>query len=653
MLASLVSAAVLGIDARLVHVEVDVSNGLPGFTMVGLPDASVRESRDRVRSAIRNSGLVFPPQRITVNLAPADQRKEGASFDLPVALGVLAAAGTLPHRTVDGTVVLGELSLDGSIHPARGVLPVAIGARRDGLTRVMLPDANAAEAAVVDGLELIPVRTLREAVEAMADPGRAVRRVVPRRDVSQVPVPDLADVRGQAVARRALEIRGGWRPQPAAERPARQRQDHAGPQAARHPPATDVRGDARDHVDSLGSRPAAGRQARWCRAGRSVRRTTPSATRRWSAAGALPRPGEISLAHHGVLFLDELPEFAARVLEVLRQPLEEGRIRIARAMRTAEFPAAFQLVAAMNPCPCGHAGNPSKVCRCTPVQIDRYRQRLSGPFLERIDLMVEVPPVQVQAFSSLAEGERSTVVAARVRDARERQQARAANGLPRLNALLDGEGIRRAASPTTEAWRVLERAAARFGWSARVFDRLLKVARDIGRPRRGGSGGSDARGRGHWLSTKSRVSLKTATLWDSPVLVERLTVGPGARQSRSWRSADSNSRCEPNALDSSHSCDTFRKFIGRPGAPRVPPSVLCRMLSKRYTILFADRSTGVVRRITISLRAIMAVSASLLAVPVVLGVGARASVDAEVRRLQRPTRPWKWRTRATAKRPAS
>ena len=210
MLASLISAAVLGIEARMVHVEVDVSNGLPGFTMVGLPDASVRESRDRVRSAIRNSGLVFPQQRITVNLAPADQRKEGASFDLPVALGVLAAAGALPERTVAGTVVLGELSLDGSVHPARGVLPVAIGARREGLTRVMLPDANAAEAAVVEGLELMPVRTLREALDALAEPARAVRKVLPRREARR----RTSRTSPTSGARRWLDAR--WRSRPPA-----------------------------------------------------------------------------------------------------------------------------------------------------------------------------------------------------------------------------------------------------------------------------------------------------------------------------------------------------------------------------------------------------------------------------------------------------
>jgi magnesium chelatase family protein len=397
MLASLRSAALFGVEAFPVHVEVDVAFGFPAFTMVGLPDTTVRESHHRVKAAIRNSGFEFPPHRITVNLAPADVRKAGSSFDLPIALGLLATSGSLQRRAIDDTVVLGELSLDGGINAIRGVLPIAIAARQMGARRLLLPPQNAPEACVVEGLEVCTVRSLFEAVEALNHP-EVVRVVSP----SLQPAPaaplaaggDLADVRGQLLPRRAIEVAA----------------------AGGHnlllvgPPGGGKTMMARRLPGILP--PLTFEEALECTAIHSVAGTLPPgtgllATRPFRAphhtisnvalvgGGSIPRPGEISLAHNGVLFLDEMPEFQRRVLEVLRQPLEEGRVTVARAARTAVFPARFVLVGAMNPCPCGYKGEERRQCRCTPLQVDRYTQRLSGPLRDRIDLTVEVPSVPV------------------------------------------------------------------------------------------------------------------------------------------------------------------------------------------------------------------------------------------------------------------
>lgn len=480
-IAILYSRALAGMDAPLVTVEAHLANGLPSFTIVGLPDTEVKEAKDRVRAAIQNSRFEFPARRITVNLAPADLPKESGRFDLPIALGILAASGQMPADKLQEYEFAGELALTGELRAIRGTLAMMAGARRDKRAFI-LPQANGAEAALIHDAQVYGAKHLLEVCAHLS--GReSLARAMPASATQASPqhdnaIPDLADIRGQAAAKRALEIAAaGGHSLLMVGPPGSGKTMLATRLAGILSPMTYDEALASAAIQSLGS------------GGFDVRRwqqhpfRAPHHTASGVAlvgGGGTPRPGEISMAMHGVLFLDELPEFDRKVLEVLREPLESGRIHISRAAQQAEFPAQFQLVAAMNPCPCGYLGHYNNRCRCTPDQVARYRSKISGPLLDRIDLHIEVPAVPEQELTrklekSAENTETSSAVQARVTAARERALQRQ----DKPNNLLTTREIDTHCTPDEAGITLLKQAISRLGLSARAYHRILKVARTI------------------------------------------------------------------------------------------------------------------------------------------------------------------------------
>lgn len=478
MVAKIHSMGLFGMEAFPVEVETDLSNGLPAFEVVGLPDAAVKESKDRVRSALKNCGFQFPVGRITMNLAPADRKKVGPLYDLPLFVSLLCASRQLQCNT-DAAVFLGELSLSGEVRPVRGALVMACAARDAGFQSIFLPEQCAGEAAVVEGLTVYPLRDIPQLLRHLNGEAPITPAAVGAAEQPAGPALDFADVKGQPEVKRALEIAAsgghnilllgppGSGKSMLAKRLPTILPEMSFEEALETTKIYSVVGGLPEGVSLLRQRPF-----------RAPHHTT--STTGLTGGGATPKPGEISLAHNGVLFLDELPEFSHTTLEALRQPLENGTVEVVRTSGSASFPSRFMLVAAMNPCPCGYFGHPTRPCTCTAHAVDRYLERVSGPMLDRMDLQIEVPPVEFEQLSGAGKNEETSAeIRARVSAARDLQQKRYQGLGFACNAQLPDQYFQEFCTPTEDAARLLKRAFEKFGLSGRAYRRILKMARTI------------------------------------------------------------------------------------------------------------------------------------------------------------------------------